>query len=69
MSAILPDWPNTNAEHGMLVAFGEFLQQHGLQDRLQQVPVWQRTRELALQAKLIEFLAGMAHAPDDDAGV
>jgi len=43
----------------MLVAFGEFLQQHRLLDRLQQVPIAQKTRELAPQAKLIEFLAGI----------
>ena len=43
----------------MLVAFVEFLQQHGLLDRLQQVPIAQKTRTLAPQAKLIEFLAGI----------
>ncbi len=59
VSEIPPDWPITNTEHGMLVAFGEFVQQHGLLDRLQQVPIAQKTRELAPQAKLIEFLAGI----------
>jgi hypothetical protein len=59
VSKIPPDWPITNTEHGMLVAFGEFLQQHGLLDRLQQVPIGQKTRGLAPQAKLIEFLAGI----------
>src|SRR6266542_2383457 len=59
VSATSPDWPITNTEHGMLVAFGEFLQQHRLLDRLQQVPIAQKTRELAPQAKLIEFLAGI----------
>ena len=39
MSTMSPDWPITNIEHGMLVAFGEFLQQHGLLDRLRRVPV------------------------------
>jgi hypothetical protein len=43
----------------MLVAFGEFLQQHGLLDRLRQVPIAQKTHDFAPQAKLIEFLAGV----------
>ena len=51
---MLSAWPITNTEHGMLVAFGEFLQQEGLLDRLRQVPIAQNTRELAPQAKLIE---------------
>src|SRR5713101_5058354 len=46
VSEIPPDWPITNTEHGLL-------------DRLQQVPIAQKTRELAPQAKLIEFLAGI----------
>jgi hypothetical protein len=53
------DWPTTNTEHGLLVAFGEFLQQHGLIDRLMQVPVKQKTRTFAPQTKLVEFLAGI----------
>jgi hypothetical protein len=52
-------WPITNTEHGMLVAFGEFLQQAGLLDRLRQVPIAQKRRALAPQAKLIEWLAGI----------
>ena len=52
----------------MLVAFGEFVQQHGLLDRLQQVPIAQKTREMAPQAKLMEFLvgimSGMEHLQD-----
>ncbi|MCC6192565.1 MAG: hypothetical protein IT318_26365 [Anaerolineales bacterium] len=60
MSTLPPDWPITNTEHGILVAFGEFLQQHGLLERLRQVPVAQKTRALAApQAKLIEWLAGI----------
>lgn len=59
VSEIPPDWPITNTEHGMLVAFGEFLQQHGLLERLQSVPIRQKTRALAPQAKLIELLAGI----------
>jgi hypothetical protein len=43
----------------MLVAFGEFLRQHGLLDRLRQVPIVQKTHAFAPQAKLIEFLAGV----------
>ena len=54
-----PDWPNTNTEHGMLVAFGEFFQQHGLLDLLHHVPIKQKTHEFTPQAKLIEFLAGI----------
>jgi DNA-binding response OmpR family regulator len=59
VSAIPLDWPIMNTEHGMLVTFGEIVQQHGLLDRLQQVPITQKTRRLAPQAKLIEFLAGI----------
>jgi hypothetical protein len=54
-----PDWPITNTEHGMLVAFGEFLQQHGLLERLRQVPIPQKTHDFDPQDKLIEFLAGI----------
>src|SRR3990172_8965133 len=43
----------------MLVAFGEFLDQHGLIDRLMQVPIPQKTRTFAPQTKLVEFLAGI----------
>jgi len=53
------DWPLTNTQHGMLVAFGEFLDQHGLIDGLMSVPIPQRTRLFAPQAKLVEFLAGI----------
>lgn len=59
MSTSPLDWPITNTEHGMLVAFGEFLQQHGLLDRLRQVPIAQKTHAFAPQVKLIEFLAGI----------
>jgi hypothetical protein len=53
------DWPVANTEHGLLVAFGEFLQQHGLIERLMQVPVKQKTRTFAPQTKLVELLAGV----------
>jgi len=43
----------------MLVAFGEFLSQHGLIERLMQVPIPQKTRTFAPQTKLVEFLAGI----------
>ena len=59
MSTSSPDWPITNTEHGMLVAFGEFLEQHGLLDHMRQVPVAQKTHDFAPQAKLLEFLAGI----------
>ena len=59
MNTSSPDWPITNTEQGMLVAFGEFLQQHGLLDRLRQVPSAQKAHDFAPQAKLIEFLVGI----------
>jgi|CXWL01.1.fsa_nt_gi hypothetical protein len=48
-----------NTQHGMLVAFGEFLGQHGLIERLMQVPIGQKTRTFTPQTKLVEFLAGI----------
>jgi hypothetical protein len=53
------NWPTSNTEHGMLVAFGEFLRQHGVIDDLRQVPIKQRVRQFTPQEKLIEFLAGI----------
>jgi hypothetical protein len=53
------DWSASNTEHGLLVAFGEFLQQHGLIQQLMQVPIAQKTRTFAPQTKMIEFLAGI----------
>jgi hypothetical protein len=52
-------WPLTNTQHGILVALGEFLEQHGLIARLMTVPLPQRTRTFAPQTKLVEFLAGV----------
>jgi hypothetical protein len=46
------DWPAANTQHGLLVAFGEFLQQHGLIERLMQVPVPQKTRRFSPQTRL-----------------
>jgi hypothetical protein len=43
----------------MLVAFGEFLQQHGLLERLRQVPMPQKTHAFSPQDKLIELLIGL----------
>ncbi|MBI5290531.1 MAG: hypothetical protein HY872_01480 [Chloroflexi bacterium] len=48
-----------NTQHGMLVAFGEFLSQYGLIDRLMDVPIAQKTRTFRPQTKLVEFLAGI----------
>jgi hypothetical protein len=48
-----------NTQHGMLVAFGEFLKQHGMIDRLMSVTIQQKTRRFAPQTKLVEFLAGI----------
>ena len=59
MNTSSPEWPITNTDHGMLVAFGEFLQQYGLLDRLRRVPIAQKTHAFAPQAKLVEFLAGI----------
>lgn len=53
------DWPISNTEHGLLVAFGEFLHQHGFIKRLMQVPIGQKTVAFAPQTKLVEFLAGI----------
>ena len=43
----------------MLVAFGEFLSQHGVLEELMQVPIPQRTRTYPPQGKLVEFLAAI----------
>ncbi len=53
------DWLLSNTDHGLLVALGEFLQQHGLIQRLMQVPIKQKTVTFAPQTKLIELLAGL----------
>jgi hypothetical protein len=36
------DWNVTNTDHGLLVAFGEFLRQHGLLEQLRHVPISQK---------------------------
>ena len=62
------DWPAANTQHGLLVAFGEFLKQHGLIESLMRVPIAQKTRRFPPQAKLVEFqvgiLSGMEHLED-----
>lgn len=43
----------------MLVAFGEFLGQHGLVEQLMRVPIAQKTRSFRPQSKLVELLVGI----------
>jgi hypothetical protein len=57
--ATTTDWSFTNTEHGLLVAFGEFLQQHGFVEQLMHVPIQQKQVTFAPQTKLVEFLAGL----------
>lgn len=57
--AVASDGTLSYTDHGLLVALGEFLQQHGLLDQLMQVPIPQKTGTFTPQAKLIEFLAGL----------
>lgn len=59
MTVAASEWPGANTQHGMLVALGEFLRQHGLIERLMNVPVAQKTRRFLPQTKLVEFLAGI----------
>ena len=49
----------SNTEHGLAVAFGQFFQQYGLVERLLQVPIAQKPGGSSPQAKLIEFLVGI----------
>ena len=48
----------SDTEHGLLIAFGQFAQQHGLVSRLMQVPIDQKTRTFPPQTKLLELLVG-----------
>ena len=57
--ATTTDWRRSNTDHGLLVAFGEFLQQHGLIQNLLDVPIKQKTVHYAPGTKLVEFLAGI----------
>ncbi len=52
-------WLQSNTQHGLAVAFGEFFQQYGLIERLMQVPISQKAGDSPPQAKLIEFLVGI----------
>jgi hypothetical protein len=52
-------WLQSNTEHGLAVAFGQFFQQYGLVERLLQVPIAQKAGDSPPQAKLIEFLVGI----------
>ena len=53
------EWSFINTEHGLLIAFGEFFQQHGLLSQLMQVPITQKTLTFPPQTKLVECLAGI----------
>jgi hypothetical protein len=57
--AVASDGTLSYTDHGLLVAFGEFLQQHGLLNQLMQVPIPQKIGTFTPQTKLIEFLAGI----------
>jgi len=48
----------SDTEHGLLIAFGQFAQQHGLVSRLMQVSIDQKTRTFTPQTKLLELLVG-----------
>ena len=73
MATASSDWSQVNTSHGMLVAFGEFLNQYGLINQMMQVPIGQKTRQFRPQTKLVEFLAGilsgMEHLRDLNDGV
>lgn len=73
MATVSWDWSQGNTSHGMLVAFGEFLDQYGLIDEMMKVPIRQKRRTFAPQVKLVEFLAGilsgMEHLRDLNDGV
>jgi hypothetical protein len=53
------DGTHMQTEHGLLVALGEFLQQHGFLKQMMQIPIHQKTRNHTPQAKMIEFMAGI----------
>jgi hypothetical protein len=59
MTTAASDWSQANTSHGMLVAFGEFLNQYRLIEKIMQVSVDQKTRKFTPQTKLVEFLAGI----------
>jgi len=57
---VLTEWAQPNTDHGLLVAFGEFFQQHGLLQYLLRVPIRQKTRDLTPPAKLEVAVLGRA---------
>ena len=59
MTSTTSDWSMDKTPHGMLVAFGEFLRQYGLVEKMMQVPIRQKTRMFTPQSKLVEFMAGI----------
>lgn len=59
MATVASDWLSVNTPHGMLVAFGEFLSQYGLIEKMMQVPIGQKARTFKPQTKLVEFFAGI----------
>lgn len=63
---------DATTDHALLVLLGQYAQHLGLIDRLQGVPIGQRTREHILQTKLIQFLtgvlAGLEHLQDFNDG-
>lgn len=56
---VTSDGTYTQTDHGLLVALGEFLQQHGLLKQMMTIPIHQKTRTHRPQAKVIEFMAGI----------
>ncbi len=48
----------SDTDHGLLIAFGQFAQPHGLVSRLMQVPMDQKTRTFTPPTKLLELLVG-----------
>jgi hypothetical protein len=50
---------DATTDHTLLVLLGEYAQHLGLTERLQAVPLDQRTRDHTPQSKLIEFLVGI----------
>jgi hypothetical protein len=66
MSQAAPD--QTFTTHAMLVPWGQFAQAIGLIEKLEAIPIRQKTRDHSPQTKLIEFLvailAGLPHLQD-----
>jgi hypothetical protein len=62
------DQPDTLTHHAMLVAWGQFSQAIGLIQKIEAVPIHQKTVEHSPQTKILEFLvamlAGVPHLKD-----